>query len=439
MHKRNEDEFLTAPKQQTTWTKEQVTELLEKELFEFQRFELPYGLATPGRDRSATANAILPKDMTGKTYLDVGCYQGFFVIEAMRRGATRAVGYDIDPENIRKARLLADCCGVNAEFEVLDLSRDAIEAKFDVVSCLNVLHHVGNPLLALEKLVSVSRETLAIEICSITPRERRRLGMSKLRGWFLNREPIIYVNPAIMDKNPLVKAKVLDQKFYITNAALENLLRDHHTQFARVETLPPTFKERSITLAHRRRIDELTVFVAPLPDDAKSFAAAAMSGAAPGVAKAAGLLGGKDRRVLSLNELHDSGEVSMPKAFVHGSFLRHLGHSDGAGPFRHEVLDCIDSAKNTTQLLLWLPPEEIQRRSRDHVARRSKDLAEDGRYGGSVQHDLNFYFNSEERVRQRYREWIAASEKQGVETLVVRAADWKIMTPDEWDSSARPG
>ena len=56
----------------------------------FHSIELAPGLVTPGRaDTSAqTARLHLP-DLTGKTVLDVGAWDGFFSFEAERRGAAR--------------------------------------------------------------------------------------------------------------------------------------------------------------------------------------------------------------------------------------------------------------------------------------------------------------------------------------------------------------
>ena len=51
----------------------------------------------------------------GKTVLDIGCNNGYFVREALKRGAKRAVGVDVS-DCITGARELAKQEGVNAEF-----------------------------------------------------------------------------------------------------------------------------------------------------------------------------------------------------------------------------------------------------------------------------------------------------------------------------------
>ena len=88
----------------TTWSREQVQALVDEGGFYYQNIDLPYGLSTGGTDRSPTARAIFPDDMTGKTVLDLGCKFGFFCFEALKRGAKRAVGVDVDPYSLERAR-----------------------------------------------------------------------------------------------------------------------------------------------------------------------------------------------------------------------------------------------------------------------------------------------------------------------------------------------
>lgn len=49
------------------------------------------------------------------------------------------------------------------EIDVLDLSPDALGDRFDVVLFLGGLYHMRHPLLALEKVASVTRELAIIE------------------------------------------------------------------------------------------------------------------------------------------------------------------------------------------------------------------------------------------------------------------------------------
>src|SRR5918996_3048888 len=106
------------------WSEEQIKKMLQENDFSYQNIELPYGLSTGGHDRSSTAKKIFPDDMTGKSVLDVGAKFGYFCFEALKRGAARVVGIDVDPGTVRKARMLADCLGVRVAFELLDIETD---------------------------------------------------------------------------------------------------------------------------------------------------------------------------------------------------------------------------------------------------------------------------------------------------------------------------
>ena len=152
--------------------------MLAADDFSYQKIELPHGFSTSGRhDRSSTAKRIFPDDLSGKSVLDVGCRLGYFCFEALKRGAERVVGVDIDPDNVRKARLLADCLGFEARFEQLDIDREPIRESFDYVLGLNILHHLANPIGSLEQLAGVARERLVLEVAALRrtrPQQGRR-------------------------------------------------------------------------------------------------------------------------------------------------------------------------------------------------------------------------------------------------------------------------
>src|SRR5205085_10432039 len=94
----------------------------------------------------------LPKDLSGKTVLDIGCNAGFYSIEMKRRGASRVLGIDSDHRYLEQARLAADVLDFEdiefAKLDVYDVA--AIGEKFDLVIFMGVLYHLRHPLLALD-------------------------------------------------------------------------------------------------------------------------------------------------------------------------------------------------------------------------------------------------------------------------------------------------
>lgn len=95
----------------------------------------------------------IPRDLRGKTVLDIGCNGGFYSMEMKRRGADRVLGIDHDPDYLRQARFAAEVCGFDIEFRQLSVyDVGQLGEKFDIVLFLGVLYHLRHPLLALDLL-----------------------------------------------------------------------------------------------------------------------------------------------------------------------------------------------------------------------------------------------------------------------------------------------
>jgi tRNA (mo5U34)-methyltransferase len=96
----------------------------------------------------------LPRDLRGKTVLDIGCNGGFYSIEMKRRGADRVVGIDHDPDYLNQAQFAAEVSGYGdiefRQLSVYDVGR--LGERFDVVIFMGVLYHLRHPLLALDLL-----------------------------------------------------------------------------------------------------------------------------------------------------------------------------------------------------------------------------------------------------------------------------------------------
>lgn len=106
----------------------------------------------PATKWSGFAHAI-PRDLRGKTVLDIGCNAGFYSIEMKRRGAARVLGIDFDSRYLAQARFAAEMNEVEIEFRelsVYDVGR--IGEKFDIVLFMGVFYHLRHPLLALDLL-----------------------------------------------------------------------------------------------------------------------------------------------------------------------------------------------------------------------------------------------------------------------------------------------
>ena len=130
----------------------------------FHRIDVGHGVVTPGEDDSAAKLAKFepPADLTGKSVLDIGAYDGFFTFECERRGADVLA---IDHRQSPGYPVASELRGLAAEFRemsVYDLSAEGV-GEFDLVLALGVLYHLRHPLLALERIHEVCRERLILE------------------------------------------------------------------------------------------------------------------------------------------------------------------------------------------------------------------------------------------------------------------------------------
>jgi SAM-dependent methyltransferase len=225
----------------TTWTKDAVEKLLASRDFKYHRVPLPFGLATPGQDRSDTAELVLPKSLAGKSVLDVGCALGYFSFEAEKRGAARVVGLELTDERFEQAKLLKDVLGSRVELAQKNVLVDDLGGPFDLVLFLNVIHHLPEPMGALRRLASVTRGRLVVEFPTF--RDERFVKSAGLRF------------PGRYDKLPLIgvssTAKGTGQTFVFTPEALRRVLTDHAQLFARVEFVESPMKGRMIALADK--------------------------------------------------------------------------------------------------------------------------------------------------------------------------------------------
>jgi tRNA (mo5U34)-methyltransferase len=139
----------------------------------YHTIDLGGGVVTQGSDNSAArlARLALPESLAGLTVLDVGAWDGYFSFEAERRGAARVLATDSyswrgsgwgTKAGFELAREALGSRVEDADIDVMDLSPERV-GRFDVVLFLGVLYHLRHPLLALDRLASVTKSLLIVE------------------------------------------------------------------------------------------------------------------------------------------------------------------------------------------------------------------------------------------------------------------------------------
>lgn len=166
--------------------------------------DLGHGIVTPGLDdsRRKLATLGLPADLSGKTVLDVGAWDGFFAFECERRGAARVVACDEiwnfhdGAERRRGFDLARRALGSRVQdvpFDACTLDPAQI-GTFDLVLFLGVLYHLRHPILALERLRAVTRGTLILET-ETDLRWRRAPALAMYAPRELNADPTNWFAP----------------------------------------------------------------------------------------------------------------------------------------------------------------------------------------------------------------------------------------------------
>jgi tRNA (mo5U34)-methyltransferase len=107
----------------------------------------------------------LPRDLTGKRALDIGCNAAFYSVELAHRGAD-VLGIDHDERYLRQAEWVRSRFGLEDRIElrqldVYDVAR--LEEQFDLVLFMGVLYHLRYPLLALDLVAEKTRDLLVLQ------------------------------------------------------------------------------------------------------------------------------------------------------------------------------------------------------------------------------------------------------------------------------------
>ncbi|WP_226571769.1 50S ribosomal protein L11 methyltransferase [Mangrovibacter yixingensis] len=90
-------------------------------------------------------------DLAGKTVIDFGCGSGILAIAALKLGAAKAIGIDIDPQAIQASRDNAERNGVSDRLSLYLPAEQPEDMKADVV----VANILAGPLRELAPLIGV--------------------------------------------------------------------------------------------------------------------------------------------------------------------------------------------------------------------------------------------------------------------------------------------
>jgi tRNA (mo5U34)-methyltransferase len=173
-----------------TWWHRIPVGLVNGEIF-YTPGEVEHG---PNGSDYATKRFGLPLDLTGKTVLDIGAWDGYFSFEAEKRYAALVVASDMALTQPNKDRLEQGNWGANKGFRrahhilgskvrfiessvfkideavrqaaintVGDLDQIEYPLSYDVTFFFGVLYHLIEPFLALQKVAAVTKGMALVE------------------------------------------------------------------------------------------------------------------------------------------------------------------------------------------------------------------------------------------------------------------------------------
>ena len=193
----------------------------------FHSIPLREGLVTPGEDNSMDklGQVCLPADLTGKSVLDIGAWDGFFSFQAEKNGAERVLATDYfswsgpgwgTKDGFNLAHEALNSKVESMEIDAMEITPEKLGGKFDVVMFLGVLYHLQDPMGGLRVASEVCNELLIVET-HVDDLHRWKPSMVYFPGDSLNNDDTNYWAPNV--------------------AAMKGILKD--LGFSRVEVVYP--------------------------------------------------------------------------------------------------------------------------------------------------------------------------------------------------------
>jgi len=109
----------------------------------------------------------------GHSVLDLGCASGYYTFDALNHGATYATGVEFRELHVRQARFLARVYGVDeiCDFQQITIEEGLREASpVDIVFCLDVLQYLLNPISVLNRIRTLTKRALVLDLYVLPPR-----------------------------------------------------------------------------------------------------------------------------------------------------------------------------------------------------------------------------------------------------------------------------
>jgi 2-polyprenyl-3-methyl-5-hydroxy-6-metoxy-1,4-benzoquinol methylase len=409
----------------TKWSKAQVEDLIKHENLAYQRIELPYGLMTAGEDRSSTSAKIFADGIQGKSVLDIGCYLGYFCYEAVRAGASRVVGIDVDENRLRQAKLIADCLGSDINLELFDVEEQELTEKFDIILMLNVLHHFRNPISVIDKVIPHTKERLILEVAGPSSPRPTKLLKSIGASWWTRRR-LQYLPLIVVGRNWAVQ-KGNEQKFFFTPTALKHLLTEQRLSFSRLDIKSSSFKNRYICVAWKRQIGHLIVIGGTSSSGKSTLIERLIRAELTEISNEIGMDLSQNWTYSDASRIRNIKAEKVQNMVYHYDILRVI-NSDTYTYSREQGTDVFSCSDRCTVVTIWCDPAVM-------CQRKQLEIRDGMRHWRRrrIRNTLALYQDAD-RLSQLYKKWIAFCREKGAQLFFVDCtSDPCLMTYSQWN------
>lgn len=399
--------------------RETLSDLLQNS--NFQNVALPGGKILPARDRTYLHQPIFGErgdDLKGKALFEIGCNLGHLCLDAMHRGARRVIGLDVSAECVELARELAANCSLVPEYIHADFERWDSSESFDVIVCLNVLHHMYDPIHALRKMMHMARQKIILEFAVPTQGDVSILDVKA------SPEALLQL-PAVFQQRTKNNLLVAERTYAFTPAAMEVIFNHHCTAFEPVRSARTPREGRFLIEARKREIEYLTVVAGPPGSGKSTFIDLLVSDE--------GL-----RRQLGLPTEISASMVAMKLAALPAGPLKHVVlHYDFLRPYgmmtrsfdRDSALDLVNIAPQLTFLTLMTPRQRLRMQMRQRGAKRGLE--------GERMENLYQRYSDSEFLRRWYKDWYQFCHRHADRTvrnvIVENRGEYRYHPASNWE------
>jgi len=136
----------------------------------FTQSKRPWGQESP-EYKWQILEPFIPKDLKGKTVLDLGGSSGYLAMKMKKRGASKVVAVDFSNDALKQTTFISKWFNVDLEIveEEAHVYCLTTDEQFDYIFCLNLFYHLKYGVLVLDRLAEMTKQRLYFQSSTVGP------------------------------------------------------------------------------------------------------------------------------------------------------------------------------------------------------------------------------------------------------------------------------